>query len=156
MKTKGIIIMNIRTKLLSLIVFALMFAQNSRAENAGLKVIITHIDNTKGNVVLAIYNQDDNFPYNPFKKYTIDKESMIDGKLEYVIPDINPGEYAITLLDDKNKNYDMDTNFLGLPKEGFGFSNNVKPSLAGAPPFEACSFEFEDSLVNIKIQMQYF
>jgi uncharacterized protein (DUF2141 family) len=93
MKTKGIIIMNIRTKLLSLIVFALMFAQNSRAENAGLKVIITHIDNTKGNVVLAIYNQDDNFPYNPFKKYTIDKESMIDGKLEYVIPDINPGEY---------------------------------------------------------------
>jgi uncharacterized protein (DUF2141 family) len=58
MKTKGIIIMNIRTKLLSLIVFALMFAQNSRAENAGLKVIITHIDNTKGNVVLAIYNQE--------------------------------------------------------------------------------------------------
>ena len=147
---------NIRTKLLSLIVFALMFAQNSRAENAGLIVIITNIDNTKGNVVLAIYNQDENFPYNPFKKFTISKESMKDGKLEYVIPDINPGEYAITLLDDKNKNYDMDTNFLGLPKEGFGFSNNVKPSLAGAPPFEKCTFNLEKEQANIIINMQYF
>jgi uncharacterized protein (DUF2141 family) len=148
--------MNVRTKLFSFIVFALIFAQNSHAENAGLKVIITDIDNTKGNVVLAIYNQDDNFPYNPFKKYTIDKESMTDGKLEYLIQDINPGEYAITLLDDKNKNYDMDTNFIGLPKEGFGFSNNVKPSLAGAPPFEKCTFNLKKEPANITIKMQYF
>ena len=147
---------NIRTTFSALIVFALIFAQNSRAENTGLNVIITNIDNAKGNVVLAIYNQDDNFPYNPFKKYTIDKESLIDGKLEYFIPDISPGEYAITLLDDKNMNYDMDTNWVGLPKEGFGFSNNVKPSLAGAPPFKKCTFNFKKEVVNINIEMQYF
>ena len=148
--------MNIRTRLISLIVFALFFLQNSRAENAGLNVIITNIDNAKGNVVLAIYNQEDNFPYKPLKTYKIDKESLVEGKLEYFIPDINPGVYAITLLDDKNRNNDMDTNWIGLPKEGFGFSNNVKPSLTGAPPFNACTFKFEEALVKIKIQMQYF
>ena len=148
--------MKMRIFLISLIVFTLFFAQTSRGTNAGLNVIITNIDNAKGNVVLAIYNQDDNFPYKPFKTYSIDKESMENGKLEYLIPDINPGVYAITLLDDKNRNNDMDTNWIGLPKEGFGFSNNVKPSLAGAPPFEAFTFRLENRLNKIKIQMQYF
>ena len=148
--------MNIRIVLMTLMVYVLIFAQNSLAENAGLKVTISNIDNEDGMVRLAIYNQEDSFPYKPFKTYHLDKASMVDGKLEYFISDIEEGKYAITLLDDKNENREMDKNWLGIPKEGFGFSNNVKPSLAGAPDFEECTFNLKREYVSINIEMQYF
>lgn len=36
---------------------------------------------------------------------------------------LDPGTYGITLLDDENKNGEMEKNVIGIPKEGFGFSN---------------------------------
>ncbi|NOQ98017.1 MAG: DUF2141 domain-containing protein [Calditrichae bacterium] len=139
-----------------ILVFALILTTHGWAENAGLEVEITNIDNTEGNVLISIYDQEDNFPYQPFKTYSVEKESLVDGKLEFFIPDIKLGVYAITLLDDKNRNNDMDTNWLGIPNEGFGFSNNVKPTLLGAPPFKKCTFKIkQQDSGKIIIQMQY-
>jgi len=49
------------------------------------------------------------------------------------------GEYAIALYHDENNNGKCDRNFFGIPKEGFAFSNNVKPFLS-APSFKSCKF----------------
>ena len=49
-----------------------------------------------------------------------------------------PGTYAVKLHIDENENGELDTNFLGIPKEQFGFSNNAKA--LGIPKFEAASF----------------
>ncbi len=143
-------------KLGSILVFVLILTTYGWAENSGLKVEISNIDNTEGMVLISIYDQEDDFPYQPFITYKVQKESLVDGRLEYFIQDIKPGVYAITLLDDKNTNNDMDTNWLGIPKEGYGFSNNMEPSLLGAPPFEKCTFMIEQDIVKIKITMQYF
>jgi uncharacterized protein (DUF2141 family) len=148
--------MQTKHKLAFILVFVLILTTYGWTENSGLKVEISNIDNTEGMVLISIYDQEDNFPYQPFKTYRVEKESLVDGRLEYFIQDIKPGVYAITLLDDKNKNNDMDKTWLGIPKEGYGFSNNVKPSLLGAPPFEKCTFKIEQDLVKIKITMQYF
>ena len=42
-----------------------------------------------------------------------------------VFENLKPGKYAVSVLHDANKNKDLDKNKLGIPKEGFGFSNNV-------------------------------
>jgi len=52
--------------------------------------------------------------------------------------DIPPGTYAVKLHIDENENGELDTNFLGIPKEQYGFSNNARAF--GIPKFEAASF----------------
>ena len=40
--------------------------------------------------------------------------------------DIPPGTYAVKLHIDENENGELDTNFLGIPKEQYGISNNIQ------------------------------
>jgi len=62
------------------------------------------------------------------------------------------GIYAIALFVDANKNLKIDKNFLGIPKEQFGFSNNAMGKLS-APSFEQARFKVEgNTLQNIKLK----
>jgi len=65
------------------------------------------------------------------------------------------GDYAIAVLHDENGNGVMDTGFLGIPSEGFGFSNNPRPGF-GAPSFETCKFRLDQPDVTLRLEMRYF
>ena len=70
-----------------------------------------------------------------------------------VIPDVAPGAYALTLLHDENGNGRLDT-FMGVPREGFGFSRN--PAIRfGPPPFEDVRFRAGEVTVRQKINVKY-
>ena len=70
---------------------------------------------------------------------------------EFII-NLPEGIYAIALFVDVNKNLKIDKNFLGIPKEQFGFSNNATGKLS-APSFEQAKFEVRgDTLQNIKLK----
>ena len=56
--------------------------------------------------------------------------------------DIPPGTYALAVIHDENSNGKLDTNWLGIPTEGYGFSNDAK-ALLGAPSFAAASFAYD-------------
>ena len=56
--------------------------------------------------------------------------------------EIPPGTYAIGVYIDENENEKLDTNFLGIPKEQYGFSNNAKAF--GIPKFESASFQLNE------------
>ncbi len=63
---------------------------------------------------------------------------------------IFPGKYAIQFFHDENENQKMDFNLIGIPKEKFGSSNNVKPIL-GPPKFEKMLFEiYQDKKIVMK------
>jgi uncharacterized protein (DUF2141 family) len=53
--------------------------------------------------------------------------------------DIPPGTYALVVIHDENSNGKLDTNWLGVPREDYGFSNDAK-GLLGGPSFSAASF----------------
>ena len=70
---------------------------------------------------------------------------------EFVI-NLPEGTYAIALFIDANENLKIDKNFLGIPKEQFGFSNNVMGTLSG-PSFEQAKFQVKGKAVqNIKLK----
>lgn len=48
------------------------------------------------------------------------------------LSDLSSGEFAIQAFHDANDNNDFDTNFLGIPRERYGFSNNPRPKFRGA------------------------
>ena len=61
------------------------------------------------------------------------------------IPDLKLGKYAVRCYHDENLNGKMETNLVGKPTEGYGFSNNVIGKF-GPPPFEKWLFELNGDM----------
>jgi uncharacterized protein (DUF2141 family) len=79
---------------------------------------------------------------------------ILDGRCTITLDDLAPGEYAISVLHDENGNGKPDTNFLGIPKEGIGTSNNAKGRL-GPPAYADCTFTCTGQAASIHITIQY-
>jgi len=100
--------------------------------------ITVRIDNPpeSGNVALVLFNSANTFGdlRDPLR---VDIHPL-DGRDEYLIEDVEAGEYALMVYYDENGNGRMDKNFIGIPKEPLGFSNRYRPK---APPaYERAAF----------------
>lgn len=117
-----------------------------------LDVALSNIRNTNGFIYIFIYSYANQYPYEPYKHYKVKKHNVKNGLLTARISELNlKNEYAITLIDDENANKDLDR-WLGIPHEGYGFSNNIKPFLS-LPDYEDLIFDFSSSKkLNIKVQ----
>lgn len=67
-------------------------------------------------------------------------EKIVDNKCIIIVKDLKPGKYAFKYFHDENNDKEINTNFMGIPKEGYGFSNNAKGKF-GPPSFEKMIFE---------------
>lgn len=66
--------------------------------------------------------------------------------------DLKPGEYAVMITHDENDNGKMDTNVMGMPLEGYGFSNN--PQVMRKPTWDEARFTVTDSDVAIDVELR--
>lgn len=66
---------------------------------------------------------------------------------------LEPGQYAVAVFHDSNSNKRLDT-FLGIPREGFGFSRNPKLRF-GAPRFQDVSFALAPGVARTNVRLQY-
>lgn len=66
--------------------------------------------------------------------------------------DVAPGRYAVMVTHDENGNGRLDTNIVGMPVEGYGFSNN--PNVMRKPTFEEAAFDVADDNVSIDITIR--
>ena len=127
------------------------------AEGVGTLVVeIQGLRNSDGTVNLSLFAGPEGFPQDTtaiFRSGTIliaETEEVV-----FRFEDLAYGEYAIALLHDENSSGAMDTGFLGVPREGFGFSNN--PSIGfGAPSFESCSIRLDQPEKALRLQVLYF
>jgi uncharacterized protein (DUF2141 family) len=67
---------------------------------------------------------------------------------------VAPGPYAVSVVHDENSNGRLDTNFIGIPREGAGASNNAKGHF-GPPKFDAASFRYAGGQLELKIAITY-
>jgi uncharacterized protein (DUF2141 family) len=76
----------------------------------------------------------------------IDQEKKIikDNKSYISFRDLKPGRYGVRFYHDENLSGEIETNLLGKPTEGYGFSNNVT-GMFGPPPFEKWLFELKEN-----------
>ncbi len=114
-----------------------------------LKIVIKNIKNEEGMVRLALYNSDDQFMKKELKGVEVKSKA---GEAVAVFKDIAPGRYAISVMHDANDNKELDSNFMGIPKEGFGFSNDAM-GMFGPPDFKKASFEVSGEkklVINLK------
>lgn len=122
----------------------------------GITITIDHFHNNKGQVLISLFKDGDGYPDNPAKAVRKGKTTiMANNKAIIDFSDLPPGKYAAVVLHDENSNLKMDKNWIGLPKEGYGFSNNVMGAF-GPPSFNKASFEHIDNVqTSITIKLRY-
>ena len=117
--------------LIAKLILLLSFASNIYA--ADLTVNIFGLRNDKGDVHIAIYDNPKAFPDSDHMLREV-KKRIIKKKVQHRFTDLKPGNYALATYHDENNNDSFDTNFLGLPTEGYAFSNEAQAFL-GPPSF---------------------
>ena len=119
-----------------------------------LLVTVTGLRNNKGHVAASLFNSDKGFPDEDKHAVARQIATIKDRTASLVFNDLTPGNYGVALLHDENKNDKMDSNRFGFPREGYGVSNNPKPSRR-SPKFSDARFTVSPSnkeqAVEIKI-----
>ncbi len=121
----------------------------------GIHVKILDIRNSTGTVACALFESAEGFPIEFLRSATnimVIKVRKTQARCDF--EDIPPGTYALGVIHDENMNGRLDTNVLGVPKEGYGFSNDAQGWL-GAPSFEAASFQYDGRNLELTIDMHY-
>ena len=117
-------------------------------------VEIDGVRNSKGVIRLAVYTESSQYPHKPICTHIIKKDSLQDQKIKTQILTFKPGTYVFSLLDDENNNDALDYNRLRIPREGYGFSNNIVPFLK-APPFKKCIVILKSGRNKLNIKLRY-
>jgi uncharacterized protein (DUF2141 family) len=122
------------------------------SQTCNLAIAITNVKGTDGEIVFGLYNKKESFPLLD-KQYRLLSAEAKSFPGIFIIKDLPKGEYALAIFHDKNSDTICNTNFLGIPKEGYGFSNNFRPKFS-KPTFNDCKIELNSDL-SITIKLIY-
>ena len=126
--------------------------QNKDEVIFSLSVKVSDLRNSNGVVQFALYNDEDSFPDEHYKKYYLKQTAkIINGRSEVTFKDLPPGKYAVNILHDENEDGKVKKGII-LPKEGIGFSNYESIGLSNRPSFQKASFNLAgDKKIEVKI-----
>ena len=120
------------------------FFSLTEAAAADLTVTVDNLRSSSGQVILCVFSAVSSdkaaFPDCAKGRPVREGKSAIgSGKVVMTYKGLKDGIYAVAVIHDENGNGELDTNFLNIPTEGVGVSNN--PRLFGKPDFEGAKFE---------------
>jgi uncharacterized protein (DUF2141 family) len=103
---------------------------------------------------VAVYSaaESEQFPSGG-KFYRATVKEAAGERLAVPFPSLPPGKYAVSAYADANGNGRLDRNFLGMPSEQYGFSNNARGRF-GPPAFAEAAVELGDGTVTQTIHLQ--
>ncbi len=140
---------------MDLVLYASLWASMSAGAQAGeLQVKVKELRNNDGLVRLALYDRADRFPISG-EAFVISDVPIPQEGLSVFFSDLPPGEYALALFHDEDSDNIYDKGFLGLPLEGFGFSNDATVFFS-APSFSAAAVTVGEGLTTITVHMRYW
>ncbi|GEM_PF-453737 len=134
------------------------------ATKAGLLRLDIHSERAQGQVIIAIFDSP-----RSFKAFDGRKEQKKWPKLRRIvraeprtqqtnveIKDLEVGHYGILVFHDVNNNGKIDTNWVGLPAEPWGLSNNVRPRKfpPKKPDWEDIQFSLAKQPLSLTIDLR--
>lgn len=140
---------------LSLALVAGALAQSTPAPTTTcctLTIVVEGMSSNEGNLGVLVFNGPKGWAEDrqaAYKDIAIPAEK---GTQTLKVPSLPPGKYAVALIHDLNKNHKLDKNFIGVPKEQWGMSNNPHATIK-APPIEKAMVSVDkDTEIHIKLQ----
>ncbi|HEY6419813.1 MAG TPA: DUF2141 domain-containing protein [Candidatus Binataceae bacterium] len=140
---------------LALLAAGVAEAQTSNTPDTNaIKVAVVGLHSNDGEVYCALYTSADGFPDGFAKAAKTTTAKITNQQAVCEFPAITPGEYAISVYQDENSNGKLDRNFMGMPKEGVGASNDAKGSF-GPPKFADARFSYKGGPQDLTIHLRY-
>ena len=138
-------------KLAALTLAAALPALLGAAELGSLTITINGIRNTNGNLIACVFRDSNGFPTCQKARTAINQSTRVTGSTMTIrFNNLPPGSYVASVQHDEDGNGKLKTNFIGMPKEGIGLSNNS----GGFPRWARSVFRF-DGDGAISITMRY-
>jgi len=133
---------------------AVIFVRAILAQSGGQATVIVKVTGLRsetGQVKIAVFNSSEKWlGEQPVYSSTINVDSQ---SVTWKIYDVPYGDYGIAVFHDENKNGKMDKNFVGIPLEPYGFSNNVRVTL-GPPTLEKSKFVVKGPTTEVSIEVK--
>ncbi len=139
-------------KVLSMFFLAALIS-NVNVKTYDLTITIPNIKNTNGGVHVSVYSSTNKASFTKIgQEYKVldFKAEGVNGK--YIIKNLPEGEYAIAIYHDENGDKKCNTNMIGIPTEGFGFTRLEK--IWSIPKFDDCKLLLNKDL-SVSIHVIY-
>jgi uncharacterized protein (DUF2141 family) len=114
--------MNVIAKIVITLIISFVMTEMKAQENYGITVVVNEADNNDGKIGIALYDTKDEFLDVIFKET---KSEITNNTYTVTFDDITSGTYAVSIFHDENDNGKMDSDFMGIPKEDYGCSNDA-------------------------------
>lgn len=125
------------------------------AQAADLELAIVNLRDGDGRVMVALFDRAEAFGRMVEGQRVAAALLPIDASgARMVIGGLKPGRYAISVVHDANGNGKLDSNLLGMPVEGYGFSRDARGTM-GPPSFEAAAFDLPEAGATQTITVVY-
>ena len=119
-----------------------------------IRVHIEGLRSARGQVICALFSSAEGFPKDRRKAVARVTSAISAGQARCDFVGIPPGMYAVSVFHDENSNGKLDTNLVGIPREGVGASNGAVGHL-GPPKFNAAAFQFSGGSLSLEVVIHY-
>jgi len=120
-----------------------------------LTVDIYGFRDLKGDVLLSLFLNGEGFPDDTGRALVNLSLPVDSGRVRFELPPLPYGTYSYSVLHDENRNGSMDSSLLGIPREGYAFSNDLEGNY-GPPPGEEALFELAGVPLEHALRIHYF
>jgi uncharacterized protein (DUF2141 family) len=123
--------------------------------SSNVTVTIEGLKNLNGQICLSLFDSSQGFPSNSDRAIRGQCLKVNNNRIEATFSNLNAGTYAVAVIHDANSDSSLNTNALGIPTEGFGFSRNPQ-ILTGPPKFSDSAVFVVGQNTKIQIKLKYF
>ncbi|MCA6078042.1 DUF2141 domain-containing protein [Fulvivirga sedimenti] len=137
-----------------MMIVGMFITGNLNAQDKGsLKITVQNIKDHGGSIHVALYTSEDTFL--ELDHITLNQSAPVneESSIVIIIENIPTGKYGLSIFHDVNDNGELDTNFMGIPKEPFGFGNDSMGAF-GPPSFENASVQVEKGTISTTIKLK--
>ncbi len=153
--------MTIRTAIAIALVLGVVVGAGSVAARAddvnaanSIKVVVVGLHSNDGEVDCALFGSADGFPGDSSKAGKTTRSKIANEQAVCIFGGVAPGDYAVSAFHDENDNGKLDRNFMGMPKEGVGASNDAAGHF-GPPKFDDARFNYPGGRSVLAIHVRY-
>lgn len=126
-----------------------LFTTSTLCAQHKLEVTVKNIQEMKGTLRVSLFNNEEDFLKKTFESKVV---KVSANSATVVFEKLNPGEYAVSVIHDLNENKELDTGFMGIPKEPYGFSNDARGKF-GPPSYESSKLIVKgDVKISVKVE----
>ena len=123
----------------------------SVAQAGDIRLNVKGIEKQEGTIRAALFKSESD--YKSDDREAEESTPAKTGGVSLIFKNVPPGRYSISCFQDVNDNGKIDLSFIGIPKEPYGFSNNVMGKF-GPPSFDQMAFEVSDSDREVDIELR--